>query len=104
MEQLSEYLSSKVKVNELDSAPFQHWKQAWWKFHHNQWKFNHAIQCWHNGEVTFNIKIWKDEKLVVAYKYCMNYRYFDEMAKIEQEAIRRGWDIKTIDFNSKTWK
>jgi hypothetical protein len=53
------------------------------------------------GEVTFNIKIWKDEELVVAYKYCMNNKFEKECKKLQDEAAKRGWDITTINFDTK---
>lgn len=106
MKSLFEYLGTKnlsVDPKFVSTAPFKHWKEAWWKFHHNQYKFNHDIQRWHDGEVTFNIKIWKDEKLVVAYKYCMNNRFEEECKKLQDEATRRGWDMTAINFNTKDW-
>jgi hypothetical protein len=52
MKPLLEYLDTKnLSVNPkfVCTAPFEDWKEAWLKFHHNQNKFNHDLKRWNWG-------------------------------------------------------
>lgn len=97
------YLSTKiVNRSALDNdnpVPFKHWREAWLIYPHNQFKFSHELDDWNRGTKSFNIKIWKDMQLIVAYKYCLKRRFDKALEKIKEEAKRRGWNIDDIDFS-----
>lgn len=99
MIRISEYLLSKDKTKlSYGEAPYSSFWQAIEKFPENAFEFEMNLKRWHRGEKTFSIKKWGDAKLVIAYKYCMNHKFQEELLQLEEEANRRGWSMKTIKF------
>ena len=51
---------------------------------------------WHKGTRKENVKNCSDAKLIVYYVICLEFKYNEEIEKLEDEANRRGWSLKKL--------